>query len=249
MKINKIISVSLIISLLLCNQTFSNFVLNQEENSFVELIQNLSSKEIRNAVESSPYTSVGLEANGLKLFTDHNGNLIEDIRELYKHDKYIIAVNRLQMMLTIYGFNYESNIFNIPIVSFPISCNYTKTIAGAHKITSKYRWHRLFGESNYGQYSSRYSSKLLFHSALYATKSNISLKPYSYNSIVNKVQSGGCIRLRVEDAKWIYDNIPSGTTVIVYDSYEECPFKRPELEEISLSQYFDPSDKEVNINS
>lgn len=28
--------------------------------------------------------------------------------------------------------------------------------------------------------------------------------------------SHGCVRLAIENAKWIYDNIPSGTTVIIY---------------------------------
>jgi lipoprotein-anchoring transpeptidase ErfK/SrfK len=28
--------------------------------------------------------------------------------------------------------------------------------------------------------------------------------------------SHGCVRLSLSDAKWIYDNIPSGTTVVVY---------------------------------
>ncbi len=30
--------------------------------------------------------------------------------------------------------------------------------------------------------------------------------------------SHGCIRLRVEDAKWMYDNIPTRTTVVIYES-------------------------------
>ncbi|WP_418253284.1 L,D-transpeptidase [Gordonibacter urolithinfaciens] len=28
--------------------------------------------------------------------------------------------------------------------------------------------------------------------------------------------SHGCVRLAIENAKWIYDNIPSGTKVYVY---------------------------------
>ena len=28
--------------------------------------------------------------------------------------------------------------------------------------------------------------------------------------------SHGCVRLKIENAKWIYDNIPSRTTVVVY---------------------------------
>lgn len=28
--------------------------------------------------------------------------------------------------------------------------------------------------------------------------------------------SHGCVRLQIDNAKWIYNNIPRGTTVVVY---------------------------------
>ena len=34
---------------------------------------------------------------------------------------------------------------------------------------------------------------------------------------VGMALSHGCVRLEVQNAKWIYDNIPRGTTVVVYN--------------------------------
>lgn len=66
----------------------------------------------------------------------------------------------------------------------------------------------------YAKWASRIVGGILFHSVI-----------YSKNKVLNKTSvrklgrraSHGCIRLQVEDAKWIYDNCPSGTTVVIQD--------------------------------
>lgn len=69
-----------------------------------------------------------------------------------------------------------------------------------------------FGNGSYTcYYFSQYSGNYLFHSIL-------------YNSGTFHVQDGrmgmrlshGCVRLEIANAKWIYKNIPKGTTVYVY---------------------------------
>ena len=58
--------------------------------------------------------------------------------------------------------------------------------------------------------------------------------------------SAGCIRLTVKHAKWLYDNVPVGTTVVVSDSIavptnvviEQAP-------KIPLTQNYDPTDPNV----
>ena len=55
----------------------------------------------------------------------------------------------------------------------------------------------------------------------------------------------GCVRLTVEDAKWIYDNCPSGTYVEVYDSDDPGPLGKPEamkLDADSPNKGWDPTD-------
>ena len=55
----------------------------------------------------------------------------------------------------------------------------------------------------------------------------------------------GCVRLTVEDAKWIYDNCPSGTYVEIYDSEDPGPLGKPEalkLDADSPNKGWDPTD-------
>ena len=75
------------------------------------------------------------------------------------------------------------------------------------------RWHYFVKFDCYAQYSWRIDGDILFHSVLY---NEIDGKPTS--SSVNNLgsrASHGCIRLSVENAKWIYNNCKRGTTVIV----------------------------------
>lgn len=50
----------------------------------------------------------------------------------------------------------------------------------------------------------------LFHSVLYNHSGQL------MDGRVGMALSHGCVRLKIENAKWIYDNIPRGTTVVVY---------------------------------
>ena len=45
--------------------------------------------------------------------------------------------------------------------------------------------------------------------------------------------SMGCVRMTVEDAKWIYDNCKSGTTVEFYSSENPGPLGKPEAMKIT----------------
>lgn len=61
--------------------------------------------------------------------------------------------------------------------------------------------------------------------------------------------SAGCIRLTVQDAKWIYDNCKSGTTVEFYSSNEPGPLGKPEsakIEEYEELRDWDPTDSDEN---
>ena len=53
---------------------------------------------------------------------------------------------------------------------------------------------------------------ILFHSVTF--NSNKELNKSSVRNLGHKA-SHGCVRLSIEDAKWIYDNCPSGTTVVI----------------------------------
>lgn len=56
----------------------------------------------------------------------------------------------------------------------------------------------------------------------------------------------GCVRLKVEDAKWIFDNCYEGTMVEFYAEENPGPLGKPGLEKISNYEElrnWDPTDK------
>ena len=55
----------------------------------------------------------------------------------------------------------------------------------------------------------------------------------------------GCVRLTVEDAKWIAENCPEGTTVEIYDGEDPGPLGKPEAQKLDKSDpdyHWDPTD-------
>ena len=76
------------------------------------------------------------------------------------------------------------------------------------------RWY-YFDEFNcYAQYAYRIVGGILFHSVTYSRPNENS---GGSTSSLGRAASHGCIRLTVSDAKWIYDNCPTGTTVHIRD--------------------------------
>ena len=67
----------------------------------------------------------------------------------------------------------------------------------------------------WAQYAFRIDGGVLFHSVLYDAANENTLRVSSLKSLGSK-SSHGCVRLTVEDARWIYENCRAGTTVVVY---------------------------------
>jgi putative cell wall-binding protein/lipoprotein-anchoring transpeptidase ErfK/SrfK len=59
---------------------------------------------------------------------------------------------------------------------------------------------------------SRFNNNFLFHSVLYNTSGKPIASEYAK---LGKKASHGCIRLKIEDAKWIYNNAPKGTLITI----------------------------------
>lgn len=87
------------------------------------------------------------------------------------------------------------------------------TRTGVYKVWRRFEWRLLVGDV-YGQYSTSISSSYLFHSVPYESPDPSTIIDAEYDKLGTPA-SHGCIRLSVEDAKWIYDNIPNGTQVNV----------------------------------
>lgn len=152
--------------------------------------------------------------------------------------EWVIRVNRKQCCITIYR-------GNTPVKAMICSTakDGTSTPTGTFRLQDKLRWHELIGPS-WGQYCSHITSDILFHSVTYSRPGdNRSLFTSAYNNL-GKPASAGCIRLRVIDAKWMYDNLPVGTKVIISD-HESMPLGKPSIVPIPASQNYDPTDPNI----
>ena len=77
------------------------------------------------------------------------------------------------------------------------------------------RWYYFNKFDVWAQYAYRISGPYLFHSVLFNDRNTSTLIQGSVSKLGSRA-SHGCIRLKVEDAKWIYNNCRAGTTVTIY---------------------------------
>ena len=92
----------------------------------------------------------------------------------------------------------------------------TPTPQGTYQATTGpgARWHYFKKYFVWAQYAYYIQGDYLFHSVLYPEKGGKVMKSSVRN--LGRKASHGCVRLTVENAKWIYQNCPPGTTVVIY---------------------------------
>ncbi len=121
---------------------------------------------------------------------------------------YLIMVdctdNRVGIYTGSYG-NWSRIRYNVVSTGAP----WTPTVKGVFTVGIKgYE----FGEGYSCYYYTQFYGDYLFHTILY--------DPGTFNvqdGRLGESISHGCVRMSLEDAKWIWDIIPYGTTVVVYD--------------------------------
>lgn len=149
---------------------------------------------------------------------------------------YMIKINKKQNVVTIYkykGGKYKAH------KAFVCSVGYA-TPTGTFHLQEKIRWHVLDGPS-YGQYCTRIYKGFLFHSVWYYQQTKNSQSYTQYNRL-GTTASHGCVRLAVADAKWIYDNCPTGTKVVIYNSKKPGPLGKPAAIKVRGYSGWDPTD-------
>lgn len=151
--------------------------------------------------------------------------------------KYQIKINKQMNTVTVYkysGGEYE------PYKAFICSTG-KSTPLGTFRVYQKHRWRALVANT-YGQYCTRFSGPFLFHSVWYHRPNPATMPNAEFNKL-GTTASHGCVRLSVQDAKWIYDNCQMGTTVTVYRSKNPGPLGKPERIRLPKGIGYDPTDK------
>ncbi len=154
---------------------------------------------------------------------------------------YYIKVNKQQNCVTIYEKDKKGN-YTVPVKAMVCSVG-ADTPLGVFKTPAKYRWKLLMGDV-WGQYSTRIVRGILFHSVWYYKMDASTLSSTQYNKL-GTTASHGCVRLTVEDAKWIYDNCPLGTTVEIYNGKDPGPLGKPAAIKLTAGSGWDPTDPDT----
>lgn len=215
-----------------------------------------------NTTSDKEYTSYNKEdestkdsSNETTAMSDLNFMLPEDTSEETETTltdseyPYLIKVNRIQNCVTIYTQD-SSGQYTVPYKAMVCSTgrvvSYTPT--GTFKTSSKYTW-RLMVDGTHSQYATRFNNGILFHSVPCYSPQKDQLEYEEFNKLGTPA-SLGCVRLSVADAKWIYDNCPYGTTVIVYDDASSPgPLGKPSMIKIPADSPYkgwDPTDPDAN---
>ena len=242
--------------------TSNNFEINNEDyilfNDLILLIEEncsiLFKYELNGNFSNEPYI-VKISNIENKEDKERTEKVSEKELEKEKIDKkeavkstspYFIKVNYTANVVTIYTKDPNGN-YTVPYKAMVCSCGKYTPKSGTYKTSNKYVWRPLINNV-YGHYSTRIVNKILFHSVPYTSNSNDTLEYWEYDKL-GQTASEGCIRLTVADAKWIYNNCPSGTMVEFYSNSNPGPLGKPSAQKISSNvecRNWDPTDPNSN---
>ena len=173
---------------------------------------------------------------------DSNGEWMVDSKYIASNGSpYYIRVNKKACVVTVYALD-ENGYYTVPLKSMICSPG-NNTPVGTFNTIVKYRWRNLLGNVQ-GQYSTRIVRDFLFHSVPYGTTNENDLRADYFNRL-GEITSAGCVRLQVEDAKWIFDHCPLSTIVQIYENDMPGPFGVPNYIKIptkGIFSHWDPTD-------
>ena len=156
-------------------------------------------------------------------------------------DAFLLRVNRACNTVTVYKRGADGQ-YTEPVRVMLCSVG-TGTPTGSFRTSDKYVWHELLGRV-YGQYCTRITGRILFHSIPYTRMSHNSMESAEYNKL-GTAASMGCVRLACGDAYWVYVNCAAETRVEIYDDSDPGPLGKPDLAKLDLTSPnagWDPTD-------
>ncbi len=186
----------------------------------------------------STYVTARVGTKEDHIYVEVTGNsMVREISEF----PYKMYVNRSFNCVTVYQMD-EKGDYSIPIRSFRCSTG-LRTPIDDTQILNHNAWNGLADDS-VGMWTSWIGGNFLFHSVSFFQRTHDSLKEEWYN-ILGTTCSGGCVRLQVLNAKWIYDNTPVYSPVFLeYNTETPGPFGLPEAIDTTGALGWDPTDPE-----
>ena len=234
---------TLIITLIIKKKNSTKYQSKATYTEIEDTMNNIDeNNEIKNAEED--INTEELDPEDTSWDEDSEETKVEDTEKIKKDSsvQYYLKINYIANVVTAYTKDSDGNYTN-PVKAMVCSTGKATPHSGVYRMSSKYRWHMLNG-GVYGQYCSRITGHILFHSVPYATNSPDTLKYVAYDKLGTKA-SAGCIRLTVADAMWVYSNCASGTYVEFYGSSDPGPLGKPSARKISSNEAcrnWDPTD-------
>lgn len=153
------------------------------------------------------------------LFSASAKNYVKPVQAQKKDKPYLLKVSTKDQRVYAYSWNEKDKAYTTLARTMICSTGLPNTPTPKGTFTSTttpvVRWGYFPKYDVWAQYLYRIKGPYLFHSVLYDEADESTVKWGSVNKLGSPA-SHGCIRLKPEDAKWIYNNCPAGTTVTVY---------------------------------
>ena len=169
------------------------------------------------------FTIVAKDTSGNETVKEIVANVVED-PEITKLglNEYYVKVNRSQNVVMVYALDRNGEYTKLAKTYVASTgAPESQTPLGTFKVADRFEALYLVGYV-WGHYAVRINGPIFFHSVPYFTKGNPhwdNLEYLEYNKL-GEGASAGCVRMAVRDAKWVYENIPAGTTVEIFDADE-----------------------------
>lgn len=158
--------------------------------------------------------------------------------------KYYIKVSYTSNVVAIYTKD-DSGEYNNLVKTMVCSTGTATPRGGVYRLNTKYRWLTLFGNV-YGQYCTRITGYILFHSVPYLKMNQPDTLEYWEYDKLGTAASAGCVRLTVADAKWIYDNCASGCYVEFCTTLNVSKPSAAKISSNEACRNYDPTDPVAN---
>ena len=129
------------------------------------------------------------------------------IANMYSSTGWLIAIDTTNCLYGVYS-GYQGNWTNRYMWLCSPGTAATPTIKGTYYVGSR---GYVFGSGYSCYYWTQILGDYLMHSVLYYEGTLIFME-----GTMGVPGSHGCVRLEIDNAKWIYDNIPTGTTIFIY---------------------------------